>query len=240
MWLEWGIVLICVVGCVCAAVGAAYGTAKAGIGISGMGTLRPELIMKVSRTRLSLCAAQRCARDSLHPRECPPGSGPSLTPPHLPILVRVVSDPCGDGWYHRRVWFGGVSVDRWSARAGSAVFAIRRVHPSRSWIVHRLDRTRGWVRHRNRRRCRKSTNTLAVPSLIRAAAEPRQGRAALGGTAVARHCMRPCDGQVLILVLIGLPAVRASIHVPVSYLRHHGLDARKFESRLLGRSPVAG
>lgn len=30
------------------AVGAAYGTAKAGIGITGMGTQRPELIMKVS------------------------------------------------------------------------------------------------------------------------------------------------------------------------------------------------
>lgn len=29
--------------------GAAYGTSKAGIGISGMGTLRPELIMKVRR-----------------------------------------------------------------------------------------------------------------------------------------------------------------------------------------------
>lgn len=29
-----------------AALGAAYGTAKAGIGITGMGTLRPDLIMK--------------------------------------------------------------------------------------------------------------------------------------------------------------------------------------------------
>lgn len=29
------------------AIGAAYGTAKAGNGIAGMGTLRPELIMKV-------------------------------------------------------------------------------------------------------------------------------------------------------------------------------------------------
>jgi V-type H+-transporting ATPase proteolipid subunit len=28
-------------------VGAAYGTAKAGIGISGVGTFRPDLIMKV-------------------------------------------------------------------------------------------------------------------------------------------------------------------------------------------------
>lgn len=33
---------------VCAAIGAAYGTSKAGIGISGMGTFRPDLIMKVS------------------------------------------------------------------------------------------------------------------------------------------------------------------------------------------------
>lgn len=29
------------------AVGAAYGTSKAGIGITGMGTMKPELIMKV-------------------------------------------------------------------------------------------------------------------------------------------------------------------------------------------------
>ena len=32
------------------AMGAAYGTAKAGIGISGMGTVKPELIMKVRLT----------------------------------------------------------------------------------------------------------------------------------------------------------------------------------------------
>ena len=30
------------------AVGAAFGTAKAGIGIAGLGTFKPELIMKVS------------------------------------------------------------------------------------------------------------------------------------------------------------------------------------------------
>ena len=30
-----------------AGAGAAYGTAKAGIGISGVGTFRPDLIMKV-------------------------------------------------------------------------------------------------------------------------------------------------------------------------------------------------
>lgn len=30
-----------------AAVGAAYGTAKSGIGIAGVGTFRPDLIMKV-------------------------------------------------------------------------------------------------------------------------------------------------------------------------------------------------
>ena len=31
----------------CSAIGAAYGTAKAGIGIAGVGTFRPDLIMKV-------------------------------------------------------------------------------------------------------------------------------------------------------------------------------------------------
>lgn len=34
-----------------AAVGAAYGTAKAGIGIAGLGTFKPELIMKVRSLR---------------------------------------------------------------------------------------------------------------------------------------------------------------------------------------------
>lgn len=32
--------------------GAAFGTAKAGIGIAGIGTYRPDLIMKVKRPRL--------------------------------------------------------------------------------------------------------------------------------------------------------------------------------------------
>ena len=35
------------------AVGAAFGTSKAGIGIAGLGTFKPELIMKV---RVPLCA----------------------------------------------------------------------------------------------------------------------------------------------------------------------------------------
>ena len=35
-----------------AGAGAAYGTAKAGIGIAGVGTFRPDLIMKVSTVHL--------------------------------------------------------------------------------------------------------------------------------------------------------------------------------------------
>lgn len=35
------------------AIGAAYGTSKAGIGIAGLGTFKPELIMKVSSSTLS-------------------------------------------------------------------------------------------------------------------------------------------------------------------------------------------
>jgi hypothetical protein len=33
--------------------GAAYGTAKSGIGIAGVGTYRPDLIMKVGKLRQS-------------------------------------------------------------------------------------------------------------------------------------------------------------------------------------------
>lgn len=42
--------------------GAAYGTAKSGIGIAGVGTFRPDLIMKVSDTHgldLALSLAAR-------------------------------------------------------------------------------------------------------------------------------------------------------------------------------------
>lgn len=39
--------------------GAAYGTAKAGIGITGMGTQRPELIMKVRNGFIPLLQAVR-------------------------------------------------------------------------------------------------------------------------------------------------------------------------------------
>lgn len=38
----------------CAGMGAAYGTAKSGIGISGVGTFRPDLIMKVRRRLLCI------------------------------------------------------------------------------------------------------------------------------------------------------------------------------------------
>ena len=37
---------------VCAGAGAAYGTAKSGIGIAGVGTFRPDLIMKVWKKSL--------------------------------------------------------------------------------------------------------------------------------------------------------------------------------------------
>ena len=36
------------------AVGAAYGTAKSGVGISGLATFKPELVMKVSETYIYL------------------------------------------------------------------------------------------------------------------------------------------------------------------------------------------
>lgn len=42
-----------------AAVGAAYGTAKSGIGIAGVGTFRPDLIMKVRDNPLTLLSVAR-------------------------------------------------------------------------------------------------------------------------------------------------------------------------------------
>jgi V-type H+-transporting ATPase proteolipid subunit len=35
-------------------IGAAYGTAKSGIGIAGVGTFRPDLIMKVNLSSLAV------------------------------------------------------------------------------------------------------------------------------------------------------------------------------------------
>lgn len=43
-YIQGGIAAAMIFGCA----GAAYGTAKSGIGIAGVGTFRPDLIMKVS------------------------------------------------------------------------------------------------------------------------------------------------------------------------------------------------
>jgi len=68
-----------VIGLRFAGAGAAYGTAKSGIGIAGVGTFRPDLIMKV--------------------RSILPGSYGHKTD----ILGFAVSDPSGHGWDHRRL-----------------------------------------------------------------------------------------------------------------------------------------
>ncbi|KAL6718840.1 v-type proton ATPase 16 kDa proteolipid subunit 2 [Lecanora helva] len=47
-----GIAFAMIFGCM----GAAYGTAKSGIGIAGVGTFRPDLIMKVKRLPLTITA----------------------------------------------------------------------------------------------------------------------------------------------------------------------------------------
>ncbi|KAL8780771.1 MAG: hypothetical protein Q9213_006318 [Squamulea squamosa] len=43
-----------------AGAGAAYGTAKAGIGIAGVGTFRPDLIMKVCGSLLDISDLMEC------------------------------------------------------------------------------------------------------------------------------------------------------------------------------------
>lgn len=66
-------------GCGWTGAGAAYGTAKAGIGIAGVGTFRPDLIMKVRERKLLYSKI---------------GSADGGT---------TVTDPRGHGWDHRRL-----------------------------------------------------------------------------------------------------------------------------------------
>lgn len=59
-----------------AGIGAAYGTAKSGIGIAGVGTFRPDLIMKVSKCRTPAAGNRITARFSIADtgaRPFPPG-----------------------------------------------------------------------------------------------------------------------------------------------------------------------
>lgn len=99
--------------------GAAYGTAKSGVGISAMGVLRPDLIVKsmfdwsaILVTRLT-CVIRHC-------------SG------HY-------------GWYHWYLRLGRVSVDfRWT----EAEFTlVHRVHPAWSWSIRRPCRFSSRIRH---------------------------------------------------------------------------------------------
>lgn len=64
------------------AVGAAVGTSKAGIGIAGLGTFKPELIMKVTLRKL-----------------------PAFVHSCWGIIV---PHPCCHVWYHCGVWSCGV------------------------------------------------------------------------------------------------------------------------------------
>jgi hypothetical protein len=51
--------------------GAAYGTAKSGIGIAGVGTYRPDLIMKVALRTLLLRSSVDPLRSHSYPSSCP-------------------------------------------------------------------------------------------------------------------------------------------------------------------------
>lgn len=69
--------------------GAAYGTAKSGIGIAGVGIYRPDLIMKVCEHVKDF--------DQI-----------------LDSLTVLVIDSCGHGWYHCSLLASHRSPDRWS------------------------------------------------------------------------------------------------------------------------------
>lgn len=69
--------------------GAAYGTAKSGIGIAGVGTFRPDLIMKV--------------QSMVH----------GIYGHKTDNLSFVVIDPSGYGWYNRRLFPCDSGPHRW-------------------------------------------------------------------------------------------------------------------------------
>lgn len=92
--------------------GAAFGTAKAGIGIAGIGTYRPDLIMKVG-----LYESVTAALANLH----------------------TVAHPDCHVWYPRRLLPRHIRPDRQrhQATARHALFAIQRIHAHGRWTVSR-------------------------------------------------------------------------------------------------------
>ena len=72
--------------CGIVAVGAAFGTSKAGIGISGVGAFKPELIMKVKEAR----TVKLVDADS---------------------RFAAVADSCRDVWDYCSIWAGSIGVN---------------------------------------------------------------------------------------------------------------------------------
>ena len=84
--------------------GAAYGTAKSGIGIAGVGTFRPDLIMKVHNKVVDV---------DEHTADC-----------YFPV-----SHSSGHGWNHRRLFSRDLGPDSWrpepASRAELQSFQVR-------------------------------------------------------------------------------------------------------------------
>ena len=77
--------------------GAAYGTAKSGIGIAGVGTFRPDLIMKVGH---EFSGSYGLNTD---------------------ISIILVPDPSGHGRYYCRIFTGHIRLDSWRFGATTGI-----------------------------------------------------------------------------------------------------------------------
>lgn len=109
--------------------GAAYGTAKSGVGISAMGVLRPDLIVKSMSTSFYLLVIQ-----------------PRLYTLTFKPLIRVDRyRPCDYGWYHRYLRIGRFGFDlRWFEAGASIIY---RVYSIGSWAKCRPCGSCSWVSH---------------------------------------------------------------------------------------------
>lgn len=86
------------------ALGAAYGTSKAGIGIAGIGPFKPELVMKVY-TYIT---------------------APSTTYLYVYIIIIVAYSSCHE-WYRRCVRLGGGCLVGWSKYVKSVRVCFKRL-----------------------------------------------------------------------------------------------------------------
>jgi len=150
----------CTSAIVFACFGAAYGTAKAGVGISAMGVLRPDLIVKSTYTIFPITKSSVPCDPEIqvgyHTNGTMKGNESS-------IKTDEVTRHCSrhHGWYHWHLRTGRVRLDLLGSEAGSR--PLYRLHSARRWSVRRPRWSCCWVRALNSRPLYSSRSKARSP-----------------------------------------------------------------------------